>query len=356
MMNGFHRVEIMKAIRSLSLLLAIALSGPLTVHAQDEESLKSGPAAGTALTPIKCYATNGTLRGKEFDAAEKLGTSASAVLFIHELTRNTAPVLRGLDELAEEYGVLGFKTFTVLLSGDRTEAEGRLQRVNGSLRLKNPIVLSTEGAEGPGNYALNRKAALTVVFAKEGKVTKSLALTDTGPNDVPVLQKAIVEMVGELPRDPEALKKLLVESLPSDPEALKEMVIAQRIEMKRLQGQIERLRQQGRGRAMRPQQGIRPAQRRPNTEEAPPNRPPRQGKPPEDSKLGTLLRSYIRKTNDEARVNEVYEEIMTRGKESKELEGEVVEMFKLMLSFPDRYGTEHAQIKARKYLDDRKAP
>lgn len=346
----------MKTFRSLPLLLVVGLSGTLEVRAQDDEkSLKSGPAAGSALTPIKCYATNGPLRGKEFDAAEKLGTSASAVLFIHELTRNTAPVLRGLDELAAEYEVLGFQSFTVLLAGDRTEAEGRLQRVNGSLRLKNPIVLSTEGAEGPGNYALNRKAALTLVFAKDGKVTRSLALTDTGPNDVPVVRKAIVDLVGELPRDPEALKKLVRESLPSDPDALKEIVIAQRMELKRLQSRVERLRQQGRGRTMRPQQGD-PPKRRPQGEEGETKRPPRQGGPPADGKLGTLLRSYIRKTNDEDRVNEVYDEIMTRGKENEELQEQVVEMFKLMLSYPDRYGTEHAQKKVRKYLDERKAP
>ena len=78
-------------------LLALGLAQS-ALRAQDEAKetpLNSGPAVGTALTPVKCYATNGSLSGQEFDAAAKLGNAPCAFLFIHELTRNTAPVLRG---------------------------------------------------------------------------------------------------------------------------------------------------------------------------------------------------------------------------------------------------------------------
>lgn len=153
---------------------------PALLTAQDTPAnapLTSGPAAGTVLTPVACYATNAQNQGQDFDAAKKLGKASSAFLFIHELTRNTAPVLRGLDNLASEFAIVGFRSFSIMLSGERTAAEAQLQRVNGFLRLTNPIVLSTDG---PGNYALNRKASLTFVFAKNGVVHKSLVLTDTG--------------------------------------------------------------------------------------------------------------------------------------------------------------------------------
>ena len=81
-------------------------------------------------------------------------------------------------------------------------------------------------------------------------------------------------------------------------------------------------------------------------------KPKRQGKPPEDSKLNALLRSFIRKTNDEAKADEVYARITKRAGESDALKGEAIEMFKLMLSFRDRYGIEHAQKLAEGFLKE----
>jgi hypothetical protein len=344
-------------------LLALGLAQS-ALRAQDEAKetpLNSGPAVGTALTPVKCYATNGSLSGQEFDAAAKLGNAPCAFLFIHELTRNTAPVLRGLDNLTTEFAILGFKSYTVMLSGDRTAGEAQLKRVNGSLRLANPIALSIDGAEGPGNYALNRKAALTVVFAKEGKVTKSLALTDTGPNDVPVIRKAIVALTGELPEDPAELRRLVAASLPADPEKLKLLAADQMLELKRLRAQLVQLRQQARagGTAMRrqPARPARPAPGAPPQGRGPsrPNaaeRPARQGSAPDDAELGSLLRSFIRQTNDQARADEVFDAVKVRAASDDGLNKEAIEMFKLMLSFPDRYGTEYAQGLAKSFLKE----
>ena len=375
-------------------------------------------------------------------------------------------MLRGLDTLASDYAVLGFKSATIMLSGDRTAAEAQLKRVNASLRLAYPIVLSVDGAEGPGNYALNRKAALTLVFAKDGKVTKSLALTDTGPNDVPVIRAAIEELCGTLPEDPAELHKLLMASLPDEPAQLKSLVADQRAEIKRLREQVIRLQQRMRGGGQpmrrqpaparreappirpkaktpdpnattelnypsltgrdlaevyfelsgkrmivseeaaqveisltvpgkltyaeatkviekkvameglmiqqsggvegmvnlvvadpskaRPVGGDLPRARRlpaPEEREAPP-RPQRQGKPPTDPELNGLLRSFIRQTNDEEKANDVFAKIKARAAKDAVLQEEAVEMFKLMLSFPDRYGTEHAQGLAKSFLKE----
>ena len=152
-------------------IVSACIAGPPS-SAQDSgnEPLSSGPEAGTALTPIPCYATDGALVGQEFDAAAKIGSAPGALLFVHELTRNTAPVIRGLDNLASEFSIVGFRSFTIILGEDRTAAEAQLKRVNGSLQLANPLVMSTDGAEGPGNYALNRKCTLTLVLTKDGAV------------------------------------------------------------------------------------------------------------------------------------------------------------------------------------------
>ena len=174
--------------------LACLLTSQISLVAQEE--ISSGPEKGAPVTAIRCFATHGMHAGEEFDAASDLGKAPCAILFIHELTRNTAPVIRALDEIAADYGVLGFRSQTVALSGDRTAGEDLLRRVNGSLKLSNPIILSLDGAEGPGNYGLSRKPTLTFVFAKDGVVVQSIALTDTGPNDVTKIREWIEGVAG----------------------------------------------------------------------------------------------------------------------------------------------------------------
>lgn len=338
-------------------LLGSCLAGG-SVLAQDagSESLTSGPVAGSKLTPAPCYASSGPLDGQEFDAAAKLGSSPGALLFVHELTRNTAPVLRGLDRLASEFSIVGFRSFTILLGGDRTAAEDQLKRVNGSLKLANPIVLSTDGAEGPGNYALNRKCTLTLILTRGGAVHKSIALTDTGPGDIPKVRAWIEEVAGNLPEDEGALREMIAERLPTDTGALKEIAADQALELRSLRAQLATLRQRQAG---RPQAGMRERQRAggdspPPARAAPKPNPNRVGKPPEDSQLNTLLRAFIRKTNDAPGADRIYADIGARAAESDELEAEAIEMFRLMLSFRDNYGTPHAQGLAEGFLKDHK--
>ena len=332
--------------------LVACLSHWSLVTAQDEapaasEAIVSGPEAGTALTPIRCVGSDG-----EFDAAEKLGAAPAAILFIHELTRNTAPVINGLDQLASDHAIHGFRSQTIMLGADRTAGEDQAKRVNGSLKLRNPIVLGLDGAEGPGNYALNRNAALTLIFCKDGKVLRSEALTDTGPNDVPKIRQWAEEIVGPLPEGREAL----LAALPTDSDALREFAVDRALEVERLQKRLRRLQENnrkrgGRARNRRPQRPNANADK--SAEEAGTSeKPKRQGKPPEDPELNALLRSFIRKTNDEAKADEVYAKITKRAAESDELKGEAIEMFKLMLSFRDRYGIEHAQKLAEGFLKE----
>ena len=160
--------------------LALAL-GLMAQNGQAAE-LTSGPPTGSPLAPVNSYALHGPHKGQEFDAAKALGQDPGALLFIHELTSNIIPVLRGLVDLTSEYSVLGFQSHTLLLHDDRTLAENRLKAINGSLKQAyrgdgidaHPIILSLDGLEGPGDYALNRRVALTLVLARDGQVTLSL--------------------------------------------------------------------------------------------------------------------------------------------------------------------------------------
>ncbi|MGY8689542.1 MAG: hypothetical protein ACKVHP_17640 [Verrucomicrobiales bacterium] len=329
---------------------------PLATIAQ-EPALISGPTAGSKAGAASCYALTGPLAGQEFDAMEKIGSAPGALLFIHDLSRNTAPVIRKLDELGHEHSLLGFQWFSIMLNDDRTEGEAMLKRVNGSLKLHNPLILSLDGLEGPGDYALNRKCTLTLVLMKEGVVTESIALTDTGMNDFPKLEQWVESVAGTMPKGDEALRALMTKNLPDETRALKDLAVNQMLEIRRLRTQLAKARQNpgrqmgGRGENMRQREG---GPKKPEEKKEEPGVPKqkREGKPPEDGELNGLLRAFIRQTNDDARADEVYADIIKRAAESDDLKGEAVEMFKLMLSFRDRYGTAHAQGLAEGFLKE----
>lgn len=325
-------------------VLSLALASP-------SQNPSSGPKVGTPLTSVNVWAGSGQDAGREYDAAKALGNGPGALLFVHELTRNVAPVIRGLDTLGNEHAVLGFKWRTVWLSDDRTQAETRLRAVNGSLRLHEPMVLSTDGLEGPGNYALNRRCTLTLVIAKAGKVVRAVGFTDTGRQDMPQIRTWIEEVAGEVPVQGSELERLLRASLPSG-KALQDLAVDQAMEIRRLKQQLARLRQNRgrRGRGMdRP-----PMRRGRDQDKPPPDAPGRKlpGKAPDDSELQTLLRSFIRKTNADERVDQVFADIVERAKTSRELTKQAVEMFKLVVGLKDRYGTPHAHELAEKYIKE----
>lgn len=343
-------------------------------HAPAEEAsdqaLISGPPAETPLKPIRAYAERGPWAGQEFDVAEAAGTAPAAFLFIHDLSRNTAPVIREFDRLGREHALLGFEGFALMLQEDRTEGENLLKRVNGSLKLHRPLVLSLDGLDGPGDYALNRRCTLTLVLAREGQVTQSLALTDTGPADFPKLQRWIESVAGTLPQEEGALRDLLRQRLPQDTQALRELAINQGLEIRQLRQRLAETHARGQNRMRprpagrgRPDADARSQDARsqrgtsdPGSRPAPPAEPStRQGKPPEDPELNQALRSFIRKTNEDGRTETIMKEIKTRAAQSEALKQEAIEMFKLMLSFRDRYGTPKAQELAQAFLKEHDA-
>ncbi len=322
---------------------------------QESHTRVSGLEAGRALPAVRVYAPVGRNAGKEFDVTARVGEDACALLFIHELTRNTAPVIRGLDGLARKRALLGFRYVPILLSADRTAAEKRLEAVNRSLRLANPIVLSVDGAEGPGALALNRTCTLTIVFAKAGKVLRSVGLTDTGRQDLPKLEAWVTEACGALPATPAEWRARVAARLPSGEAAVRSLLVdallakhaaeealrSVRHELRKSAGKLRRL-ERSRG-GKRDRSAARrggQAMRRPASRRA--------GKAPTDATLRELLRAFISKLNSADKADDLYLEITTHAAGKPDLAAQVDDMFRLILSLD--YGTEHARSLAKKHL------
>ncbi|MFT4690311.1 MAG: hypothetical protein ACJASX_001526 [Limisphaerales bacterium] len=357
----------MKSFHLAAVLLALNVS--VTRAAED---LVSGPPVGSKFSSVQCYANSGTYAGREaFNAAKEIGDRPGAFLFIHVLNRNTAPVIRGVNNLFTELQLFGFKGFIVMLSADRTAGEEQMKRVNGALRLRHPMVLSLDGLDGPGDLALNRRCTLSLVVAAEGKVTSSFGFTDTGLHDMDRMRKACEGAIGEIPTKTADLQAFALKTLPKDESALRRLAAQQAVDLYRanraasIEHKNSRAYPQTRGnmRSTQPKKGrsmdrgarpsatkTLPRKKASNTKPESASKATRRGGPPSDSELNGLLRSYIRKDNPDEMVDEVYGKIEARAKESGALDKEAIAMFQLLLSYPDRYGSDHAQKLARKFL------
>lgn len=170
-------------------------------------------------------------------------------------------------------------------------------------------------------------------------------------------------VAGSIPEDESTLRDLIEDRLPEDHQALRWLAVDQTVELRRLRQRLAETLEMSRGQGMMRQ---RPGQNRPDRgqsergnaargEGSPDenlDRPQREGRPPEDPELNQALQQFIRKTNDDARADEIMKSIEARAAKSAALRSEAVEMFKLMLSFPDRYGTAYAQKLAESFLKD----
>ncbi len=353
-----------RALLSKPAPLALAATLVMTLAAQDPEdarvkpALQSGPPAGMQLTPVQVYAPTGPYQGKTFDAAKEIGNGPGVLMFIHVVNREVAAMIRGLDTLGREYGILGFKSFGIHLGSDRTQAEEAAQRFSRALRMHNPILVSTDGHEGPGDYALNRKAFLTVVVVNKGAVKESICITDTGPKDVPRLQKWIESVAGKLPKNGVELARLQ----PDDPVKLKQL-IAKLYDQNRRQAEQFKQQQQRRGRNNQ-RRRRNPGRRGRDMErgrgrgnaQRPTSRPAKglPGKIPDDPELESLMRGLVGKFNTNDDVDDMFERIEDRVGEDRQLRQAAVEGFKRLLSMT--YGTEYARKRFRKYVAKHDAP
>jgi hypothetical protein len=91
----------------------------------------------------------------------------------------------------------GLATGVVWLADDATEAEMALKRMRHALAPDAPIGISVDGREGPGSYGLNRNVTLTILIAKDNRVTANYALVQPSLQaDLPKILDSVVAVVG----------------------------------------------------------------------------------------------------------------------------------------------------------------
>src|SRR5688500_3385956 len=164
--------------------------------AQEKATVFSGPQAGEKMTEFKVVDVVGDAKGREWAVLDRHQGKPLTIVFVHGIERSIVPLLTTIDQYAhEKTDLLG--TTIVFLSDDRVESEKRLPMVAQSLRLQSPVALSVDGAEGPGNYGLNKQCLMTVVVAKDGKATANFALVQPGIVDAPAVIAAMAQACGD---------------------------------------------------------------------------------------------------------------------------------------------------------------
>jgi hypothetical protein len=291
-------------------LLAV-LSAPLGLLAADP--IFSGPQPGERTTPFKVLEITGAGAGQERDPIVEDAGAATALVFVHGIERSLVPLLRVVDE----YGAMRtnqLRTEIVFLAPDRLEGERRVKAAAGSLKLQARVGLSLDGAEGPGNYGLNKECLMTIVVATNNHVASNFALVQPGIADAPKVIDALAKASGD--PQPPAIDRLTA-------------------------------RQQGR--------------RGPGQEGAMANPDPGNkakdafpGAVPTDATLQGLLRRFIRPSNDNAAVDAVLAEVITHIKGSPDLRQQAIDGWTRILHFGDRYGTAYARERGREFLDQLK--
>ena len=272
------------------------------------ERVYSGPQPGEEATGFKVVGLGETEQRPERVIDPATAEKPMVLVFLHTIERSMVPLLRAIDEYASRRGD-ELRGEVVFLSQDRISGEQRMKAVNNSLKLKSGVGLSVDGAEGPGNYGLNKECMMTVLVTRDGKVTHNAALVQPGIADAGAIIAAMAAVSGDA-NPPTA------EALVGD-----------------------------RG-------GMAPARARNREQMAGQDNFP--GAVPTDEKLNGLLRRLIRPTNDQATVDRLMTEMKAHIKDDADLRKQAVEGWVRVLHFGDRYGSAYARGKGAELLQELK--
>ena len=301
----------------LARLLAVLGAGSLldlSSHAA-EATVFSGPQSGERTTPFNVLDLRSPQEGAERDPIVENAGAPTALVFVHGIERSLVPLLRVIDG----YGARRrdrIRTEMVFLAADRLAGEQRVRAAARSLRLESRFGLSVDGAEGPGNYGLNKECLMTVVTARSNRVTANFALVQPGIADAPKILEALARTCDASP--PPSLAELAPPPPMQRPAA-----------------------------ASADTNAATAATARPKD--------PFPGAVPTDDRLQFLLRRFIRATNDVATTDQLLADVRAHIAGKPDLIRQAVDGWTRVLHFGDRYGNEHSRKVGREFLETLRA-
>lgn len=274
------------------------------------DTVYSGPQSGEKTTPFRVRAIAGEKQGMERDPVAEAAGAPTAFVFVSALERSLVPLLRVVDQYGAER-TNQLRTEVIFLFADRVAGEDRVKAASQSLKLRSRVGLSLDGSEGPGNYGLNKECMMTILVAKENTVTANFALVQPGIADAPKVIEALAKVCGDT--NPPTAEQL-----------------------------SDRSGARPGGQRMARDDGARSGVR--TTEDFP-------GAVPTDPRLNSLLRQFIRPTNDNATVDMLRKDMEAYIQGNGELTRQASNGWVRILHFGDRYGSPHARKVGQSMLE-----
>ncbi len=282
------------------------------------DAVFSGPQKGEKTARFKVLLITDGKDSVERDPIAENAGAPTAIVFVHAIERSLVPLLRVIDEYGSTQKER-LKTEFVFLATDRIEGEQKVRNAKKSLGFKAKVGLSLDGIEGPGNYGLNKECMLTIVAARENRVSANFALVQAGIADAAKVISAIGAACGdEHPPTSEALQA------------------------------------QARGGAAGRMAGAGRPMREGGENDASAKGGPKADYPgavPTDPTVNRLLRQFIRATNDVATVDRLSAEVKGHVKDNAALTKEAADGWTRVLHFGTNYGTEYSRKMGREMLE-----
>lgn len=165
--------------------------------APPQPAIFSGPQVGETLPPLVIRGAFEPVAGQEIDPVLDAGQQPLVLIFIHDVNRLAIGLTRAVSQYAQVRAGDGLASAVILLDDDPTVAEATLNRIRHALTDKVTHGVSVDGREGPGAYGLNRNVTITILVAKNGKVTANHAIVQPSLQvDLPKILTSIVDVVG----------------------------------------------------------------------------------------------------------------------------------------------------------------
>lgn len=308
------------------------------------QQVTSGPQPGEKAPAFNVLLTDGSPVLRE---VEQKTSGAVTVVFLTAIERSAMPLIRIVNWYGAERKT-AMDTVIVVLPKDPVAMRDRLPAIVKSLNLKVKFAISSDGPDGPGAYAINSKAMMTILTIRDGKVEGNLALAQPGVADAKNVIALMAKLSGdEKPPTPDELNArnagapagrpaaqrpaanpapAVAEPDLSTPESMKKVILDLVKEVAALKAELAALKASGNA--------------QPTAQPKPPAGPLPGAAPTDPGVLG-LLRAFIQPSNTNADVDRVAADIdlYTRGKADliKQAHDGWVRILHL------KYGTEYAQ-------------
>ena len=184
----------MRYLCAFALTVFVASQG----HAAD---LKSGLQNGEAIGPF--YVTK--IAGADSDGVDqgdnlcyrcRNGGKPQVMVFTRSTDKKVAALVKTLDKAIRKNDDAQLRAFVNVLGEDKDDANDAAKKLAKSTKAKSvPFVVPNEFENGPEDYGLNAKAAVTILLAVDGEVKANIAVANAKDLDQKTIESGLKKIL-----------------------------------------------------------------------------------------------------------------------------------------------------------------